>query len=272
MVARTDHTGNKYNYLTAIKFDHYDDKSHSSMWLFLCDCGNEKVLSANNVRTGHTKSCGCYNSKVASARMKTHGRSKTREYDTWLNMNRRCRDKNNTAYKNYGGRGINVCDSWRESFENFLNDMGKAPSSKHTIDRINNDGGYGPENCRWATREQQNNNYSRNIFIDIDGKRQSLKKWCDELGLLYQTTRQRIKTLGWTPEEALGFKEPANRRNPHNKRAVYIEIDGVRKPLEVWGNEYNIPNKILYKRIFTHKWPYKQALGIEPRVTGDKRK
>lgn len=270
MVAKIDYTGHKYNRLTAIRFDHY--KNNNSMWLFRCDCGTEKVIAVAQVRSLGTKSCGCYNKEVASKRFRKHGKTETKEYKTWSKMKARCSQENDASYERYGNRGIKVCDRWLESFQNFYDDMGDAPTPKHSIDRIDNDGDYCPENCRWATQEEQNNNYSRNMFIEIGGKKQSLRRWCTDLNISYSIAYQRIRVLSWTPEQALGL---TNRETIYdyskNDKFVFVEVDGVKKHISEWAKEYGLNPKLVYKRYHTHRWPIKQALGIEPRVQGEKR-
>jgi len=203
MTKREDITGKKFNYLTAVKFVEYNKQSHNCMWLFKCDCGNEIILNKANVKNGHTKSCGCYNAKVAADRLRTHGMKQTKEYRTWGNMKKRCLNPNDKNYKKYGGRGITVCKNWEDSFEEFFKDMGYAPTPKHTIDRINNNGIYEAANCRWATQKEQNRNYSRNINITINDETHCLKEWCEIYNKPYDLVRQRIKKLNWEPIQAL---------------------------------------------------------------------
>jgi len=203
MTKREDITGQKFNYLTAIRFVEYNEKSHNCMWLFKCECGKEIIINKSNVKNGHTKSCGCYNQKVASERLKTHGQTDTKEYRTWGNMKKRCLNPNDKNYKKYGGRGITVCKNWEDSFENFFEDMGYAPSPKHTIDRIDNNGIYEATNCRWATQKEQNRNYSRNINITINDKTHCLKEWCEIYNKPYDLVYQRITKLGWNPATAI---------------------------------------------------------------------
>lgn len=125
----------------------------------MCDCGNKTIVSTGNLKNGTTKSCGCYQREYQAKRGRKnfykHGLSNHPLYPTWSTMKSRCYNKNNISYKNYGARGIKVCDRWLNSFENFLKDMGEKPSDKHSLDRIDINGDYEPSNCRWATPEEQ---------------------------------------------------------------------------------------------------------------------
>jgi hypothetical protein len=129
-----------------------------AMWLCKCDCGQSKIIYYSSVAQGLTKSCGCLRSELSGDRgrkqLTTHGMTKSREFNSWRNMRDRCYNKHNKDYKNYGGRGITVCEEWNNSFEKFFSDMGKRPIGK-TLDRINNNGNYEPLNCKWSTHLDQ---------------------------------------------------------------------------------------------------------------------
>ena len=195
-------TDQRFGRLQAVKLA-FRDKHNREFWLFKCDCGQEKAIEKSSVKTGHTKSCGCWqleNNKVVGI---THNKSKTREYKIWLGIKKRCLDSNHSTYKNYGKRGIKICDRWLDSFENFLEDMGNCPSDIHSIDRVNNDGNYESLNCRWATRKEQNNNCRRNRLFDHDGLQYTLSQLCEKLNVKYHLIYDRIYVLNWTLEEAI---------------------------------------------------------------------
>ena len=141
--------------------------------------------------------------QVARETMTTHGMSYSPEYETWKRLKQRCGNKNNTSYKNYGGRGIAVCDKWKNSFEYFFKDMGKRPTNKYTLDRINNDLGYFKKNCRWATRSQQNRNHRRNRNYTHDGKTLCLMDWSHIFNINYNTLKARLYLLNWSFEKAI---------------------------------------------------------------------
>lgn len=160
-------------------------------WKCLCDCGNYTVVRNDALRRTHnpTKSCGC--SKYDHVR--THGKSnKVPEYKIWTSMRGRINNKNNTRYAAYGGRGIKLDPRWN-SFETFLVDMGPRPSSKHSIDRINNNGDYTPTNCRWATNAEQCNNTRRNKWITWNGQTLTEAEWARTLNIRRTTIQQRLR-------------------------------------------------------------------------------
>ena len=152
-----DLTGQKYNLLTAKKFSCI--KNGATYWFFTCECGKTKEIRSSNVKNGTTKGCGCLiNPTGEKSRLYKHGHSRSPEYDAWHNIKERCYNKDNIAFANYGGRGITMCDRWLECLNSFINDVGKRPSPKHSIDRIDTNGNYEPSNIRWTTREVQARN------------------------------------------------------------------------------------------------------------------
>ena len=196
--------GDKLNRLTAIRFDHRD-KNSQLYWLFRCDCGNEKIMRADRVKRGETKSCGCVGRKKSSERAKkglhrTHGMYYSKEYKSWSHMKGRCLNKKDGRFKDYGARGIIVCKRWMK-FENFYADMGKC-SEGMTLDRIDNSKGYSPENCRWASYKKQNNNKRTNHLLTYNGKTQDIAQWAEEIGINSSALYTRIYR-GWSIDKAL---------------------------------------------------------------------
>lgn len=193
MTRMIDLTGQVFNRLTVI--DRADNaKGGQARWNCICECGNARIVIGSKLISGWSKSCGCYGrDQVAKART-THGMSHTPTHDVWKGMRDRCTNKNAKVFKYYGGRGIAVCDRWKK-FENFYADMGEKPKNR-SIDRIDNDGDYTPENCRWATRAQQANNTCRTIHIFFNGKTQTMVEWANEMNItrnaLYERYRRGI--------------------------------------------------------------------------------
>lgn len=174
-------------------------------WVCRCDCGTEKEHFANGLRSGQTASCGC--SQVERFRAygkakRKHGLSRTKEEDAYRHMMARCYNEKAPQYKNYGGRGIRVCDSWRESITAFASDMGPCPSVTHSVERIDVNGDYEPSNCRWATWKEQQRNRRNNRMVTLRGETKPLAQWCEDLGLNYARIHARLRK-GWSPEKAL---------------------------------------------------------------------
>jgi hypothetical protein len=150
------------------------DRNRNAIWLCRCDCGNEASVMARELKSGRTKSCGCFRAEIGK-RVAIHGQSGTKTYKIWKGMHNRCTNEKQAGWENYGGRGIEICERWLD-FSNFVSDMGEAPEG-HSIDRIDCNGNYEPGNCRWATAHQQaaNKRNSRNRFVIFEGREMVLK-------------------------------------------------------------------------------------------------
>lgn len=188
--------GKKFGKLEVLKDSGIRTKYGRVKWFCKCDCGNDVLVVSIYLLNGDTKSCGCLKYKI------THGctRSgqKTPEYGVWHNMKMRCYNPETPNYERYGGRGISVCDSWQNNFRMFLKDMGIRPTSKHTIERMDNDGPYSPENCKWATYKEQNRNKINNHLITYGRKTLSITEWAEYFNvnrdLIWGRIRRRQKT------------------------------------------------------------------------------
>lgn len=192
-----DLTGRRFTCLVALR---RDVSATISTWICVCDCGTEKPVREDYLKRGNPKSCGCLIGKTAKAFHTTHGKSYSSEYASWRKMLGRCLYSYHPSYHRYGGRGIKVCKRWLTSFENFYADMGDKPVSDYTIERIDNDKGYFPKNCKWIPRSEQVHNRSISIRVTWRNKTQSLKQWCNQLGLIYNTASGRLRA-GWTIDE-----------------------------------------------------------------------
>jgi len=169
--------------------------------IFKCYCGETFNTQIQKVKSGHTKSCGCYFSKKLSERNKTHGFCRNRLFPTWRAMISRCENQSVPNYHRYGGRGIKVCERW-QTFENFLADMNSSYESGLTLDRIDNDGNYCPENCRWATDSQQMNNTRANVLLEYCGEKYTMAQLSRKVGIERNVIKYRLQN-GFSVQEAL---------------------------------------------------------------------
>lgn len=195
-------TGRRFNRLIVIKFILRNKTKY--FWECKCDCGNIKIIEKRALVSGATKSCGCLNKELIIKRATKHGLHKTKVYKTWIGIKNRCYNKNYSKFYLYGERGIKVCDRWLEKngFINFFQDMGHPPSPNHSIDRINNNGNYEPNNCRWATIHEQNRNTRFNINITQNGETHCVSEWARILNMKKSTIYNRLFS-GWKLEDSL---------------------------------------------------------------------
>lgn len=197
---KSDITGQRFGRLVALS-SVGRDRWGASVWACQCDCGSLKEVARYCLKRGSTKSCGCLSKEVASRRVTRHGLTHSRVHGIWTGMLTRCRNKNAHGYERYGGRGITVCERWLD-FVNFFEDMGH-PEPDQTLERIDNNKGYCKENCRWATRNEQNNNTRSNRYLTAFGQTKTIAEWARDSGLKYQTLYRRLTKCKWPPEMAL---------------------------------------------------------------------
>lgn len=197
-----DISGQKFGRLTAIKCLGTNE-AKQTLWECQCECGNTIVAHKQNLKNGHTKSCGCYNKDIASERAKTHGESRSRIYIIWHDMLLRCYSTKHASYNLYGGRGITVCAEWKDSYETFRDwAYNNGYSESLSIDRKDVNGNYCPENCRWSDGYVQANNTRRNRMFTINGRTDTLANWCRKYNAPYARVCSRL-SLKWDIVEAL---------------------------------------------------------------------
>lgn len=194
-----DLTGKKFNRLSVLH--RATNRGRYVHWRCACDCGRRADVNSRDLVSGHTKSCGCYMVDDARQRFTKHGMKGTKVYNAWVEMRRRCYTKSCKAFKDYGGRGITVCERWQD-FSNFYEDMG-TPPEKTSLDRIDNDGNYEAENCRWATRHQQNNNQRSNRMFEFGGARKSIGQWATHFEVSYQPLYTHLAAHNWNISAAV---------------------------------------------------------------------
>lgn len=196
-----DRTGDRYGSLLVLS-QVETPKRQNKKWLCLCDCGTKKVFSISHLRDGSTSSCGCEKNEKLRASSTKHGYSKNKEYrseyNVWVGIKRRCSDPSTTHYKNYGARGVTVCERWlgADGFPNFISDMGKKPTPRHSLDRHpDNNGNYSPENCKWSTMLEQNRNKRDCHYLEYDGRKMVLLDWANELNVARFFIYSNLKTM-----------------------------------------------------------------------------
>lgn len=243
-----DLTGQRFGLLVVIGRAKKSPHQPNTAWICRCDCG--KTVRKFTVDFATRKSCGC--------NRELHGKCRTSIYSRWCVMITRCTQPQSKAFCNYGARGITVCDRWKK-FTAFYADMGEPPTPAHSIGRIDNDGPYSPENCRWETIQQQTRNTRRNHNIEFNGRIQCLGDWCLELDLNRNTVRHRL-AIGWSVEKALTTPQP---RNPN--RGCTITYNGETHPIKEWCRITGLGRKIIEVRL-RNGWPVEKVLAPHMRV------
>ena len=193
-----------------------DDRGRYS--LCLCDCGVERLVASHDLKAGKSKGCGCERNRrfgvARGAQLRTHGMTRRTEFQVWTDMNRRCHDPRRPDFKNYGARGIAVCEEWRNSFEAFYRDMGERPDGC-TLDRMNNSGPYSKQNCIWAPRKTQERNKRTSRVVQVDGCRMTLAEAAEKYKVDYYLLHKRLG-MGWPIERAIA--EPSRLKNSQRNR------------------------------------------------------
>lgn len=183
--------GGKFGMITVLERTSKYSGTHR-LWLCSCECGSAAFATMSDLRCGRRRSCGCLKRTANTTNGAQVGGKRMPEYGIWASMKERCSNPKQSRYERYGGRGIRVCREW-EDFARFIEDMGPRPSTKHTIERIDNDGDYEPSNCRWATWKEQANNRSSNVLLTIGAERLSLSQWAVRSGVDRMTIKERAK-------------------------------------------------------------------------------
>ena len=207
-----DLTGMRFGHLTVISEAECARRSNGKprrKWNCICDCGKSVVVFGENLARGNTKSCGCFKAEIISEKLTTHGDTDSRLYNVWCAIKRRCYNSHVQEYYRYGGRGIRMCEEWRLSYESFKEwamKNGYDPCAKRgecTIDRIDNDGNYEPENCRWVTQRDQMNNVSYNRVFTYRGETHTIAEFSRMYNIPYSRLQQRLTIYGYDIEKAL---------------------------------------------------------------------
>lgn len=219
-------SGQKFGMLMVVRDAGTRTKAGKAQFLCRCECGKEKVVTGGNLRSGSSKSCGCDKDKKTAARSLKHGLSSHPSFARYIDMMARCYTESHAEYKNYGGRGISVCDRWRDSVENFILDIGSPPTKLHSIDRRDNDGNYSPNNVRWASKKEQSINRRITKMYTNGGTTMCAADWGRKLGMTKKGVLDRIKD-GWPIDLAL--TTPAIEKGKHKRGEKWQQSQGIKK-------------------------------------------
>lgn len=241
MAKAKDLTGKKFGRLKCIKIAKKRFKGERVRWVCECFCGNIVEIFSDNLLSGNTKSCGCLDHEKTTS----HGMSNSRIYQLWSQIKQRCGNENNLHYKNYGGRGIRLCDDWM-SFKSFYDwAILNGYEDGLTIERLDNNKGYSPDNCTFITKSEQSKNRRVNYRVNINGSVMCLYDACKHLYIDYSLVQNRIKNLGWDVDKALYTKINA----PTRCHATVLEYNGMSLNIREWSDYLKIPYKSLYGKL-----------------------
>lgn len=239
-----------------------NDKHNKSRWMCSCVCGREVVVNASSLRRGLTKSCGCLWLEVMSETRSTHGMSKERIYSEYIGIKKRCLNKNSSGYKKYGNRGITICEEWlgENGFINFYEwAMSHGYRDDLTIERIDVNGNYCPENCKWITAKEQANNKRNTLRLEYNGETHTTLEWEEITGITSGTIRQRLWN-GWSVERALTV--PMKKFGKRSAKLV-LEHNGQRHTVVEWSNITGISSATIRKRL-NAGWSESESVSIPP--------
>lgn len=200
--------GHRFGNLVVLSLSHKERREYSYGWMTIvfwncqCDCGGVRTIPTARLRSGASTSCGCAKSKKLKEAHTIHGGTNKPEYRVWSHIKGRCNNPKDKAFRNYGGRGVMVCDRWNDSFEAFLEDVGERPTSRHQLDRTNNNGNYEPGNVRWVLPSVNCRNKRNNCMLTYMGSDRTLAEWAEIVPSPYGTIASRMRK-GWPPEEVL---------------------------------------------------------------------
>lgn len=217
MAKRKDLTGMKFGKLTVVSIDEKATSRHYK-WICKCECGNTVSVFGTNLNQGISQSCGCNSSRTRAYKLKDintkHGMSRTRIYHIYHGILIRCTKPNSQNYKHYGGRGITMCDEWANSFESFVSwANSNGYNEELTLERIDNNKGYSPDNCKWIPQSEQPLNRRNNIYATINGETKTVKEWAEISGINYNTLRSRLQDFHWAEADLLKLESHYHREN-----------------------------------------------------------
>lgn len=248
-----DITGHRFSRLVAVRLLPERSPQGRTLWECKCDCGQTLTATSNALRRENTRSCGCLARSLTASRSTKHGKSNSPEYAIWAAMRNRCTNPNDRNYKNYGGRGITLCEQW-QSFASFYADMGGRPSSNHSIERVNNDGPYSPDNCIWATPEEQQLNRRTARLITFNGQTHNLATWAKRTGIRVTCILHRLDA-GWTVERAL--TESVTAAPLRNQKLLTFKGESL--PIAEWARRTGINRATIQDRLY-NGWTIEEAL------------